>query len=189
ALQYDGLKVVDEYDRLSTPSSNDEFKEQAADMSRAQSVLGTEPVNEREVAELLAAFLSGSKNKVCLSATMGTGFTMAGLTKSATVKEAAKKCESNAMTTQARLFNWLSKTTPVLSGDTSDPENRINVLKQVMERSGKDKQIILFDGNHNGEDRFMHVKKDYDYLKEARGGKVRGLLYYNEQKQLCLYHL
>ncbi|MBO9482954.1 hypothetical protein [Salinisphaera sp. G21_0] len=188
SLQYDGLKVVDEYDRLSTPSSNDEFKEQAADMSRAQSVLGTEPVNEREVAELLAAFLSGSKNKVCLSATMGTGFTMAGLTKSATVKEAAKKCESNAMTTQARLFNWLSKTTPILSGDTSDPENRINVLKQVMERSGKDKQIILFDGNHNGEDRFMHVKKDYEYLKEARGGKVRGLLYYNEQKQLCLYH-
>ncbi|WP_163371436.1 hypothetical protein [Endozoicomonas acroporae] len=188
ALQYDGLKVVDEYDRLSTPSSSDEFKEQAADMSRAQSVLGTKPINEREVAELLAAFLSGSKNKVCLSATMGTGFTMAGLTKSATVQEAAKKCESNAMTTQARLFNWLSKTTPVLSGDTSDPDNRINVLKQVMERSGKDKQIILFDGNHNGEDRFMHVKKDYDYLKEARGGKVRGLLYYNDQKQLCLYH-
>ncbi|MGI2029264.1 hypothetical protein [Endozoicomonas acroporae] len=188
ALQYDGLKVVDEYDRLSTPSSSDEFKEQAADMSRAQSVLGKEPINEREVAELLAAFLSGSKNKVCLSATMGTGFTMAGLTKSATVQEAAKKCESNAMTTQARLFNWLSKTTPVLSGDTSDPDNRINVLKQVMERSGKDKQIILFDGNHNGEDRFMHVKKDYDYLKEARGGKVRGLLYYNDQKQLCLYH-
>ncbi|WP_422489118.1 hypothetical protein [Endozoicomonas sp. ALE010] len=188
ALQYDGLKVVDEYDRLSTPSSSDEFKEQAADTSRAQSVLGTKPINEREVAELLAAFLSGSKNKVCLSATMGTGFTMAGLTKSATVQEAAKKCESNAMTTQARLFNWLSKTTPVLSGDTSDPENRINVLKQVMERSGKDKQIILFDGNHNGEDRFMHVKKDYDYLKEARGGKARGLLYYNDQKQLCLYH-
>ncbi|WBA80340.1 hypothetical protein [Endozoicomonas sp. GU-1] len=188
ALQYDGLKVVDEYDRLSTPSSSDEFKEQAADTSRAQSVLGTEPINEREVAELLAAFLSGSKNKICLSATMGTGFTMAGLTKSATVQEAAKKCESNAMTTQARLFNWLSKTTPVLSGDTSDPENRINVLKQVMDRSGKDKQIILFDGNHNGEDRFMHVKKDYDYLKEARGGKVRGLLYYNDQKQLCLYH-
>ena len=188
ALLYKGLKVFDEYDRLYAPSSNDEFKEQAADMSRAQSVLGTKPIDEREVAEMLAAFLSGSKHKVCLSATMGTGFTMAALTKSATVKEAAEKCESNAMTTHARLFNWLTKTTPVLSGETSNPENRINVLKQVMESSGKDKQIILFDGNHNGEDRFSHVVADHNCLQKARGGKVRGLLYYNDQKQLCLYH-
>ncbi|WP_257295793.1 hypothetical protein, partial [Endozoicomonas sp. YOMI1] len=188
ALQYDGLKVFDEYDRSVMPSSNDEFKEQAADVSRAQSVLGTKPIDEREVAEMQAAFLSGSKHKVCLSATMGTGFTMAGLTKSATVKEAAEKCESNAMTTHARLFNWLTKTTPILSGETSNRENRLKVLEQVMEGSGKDKQIILFDGNHNGEDRFSHVVEDYNCLQKARGGKVRGLLYYNDQKQLCLYH-
>ena len=188
SLLYDGLKVFDEHDRSSTPSSKDEFVEQAADVGRAQSVLGAKPIDEREVAELQAAFLSGSKHKVCLSATMGTGFTMAGLTKSATVKEAAEKCESNAMTTHARLFNWLTKSNPVFSGETSSRENRINILEQVMEGSGKDKQIILFDGNHNGEDRFRHVVEDYQCLQEARGGMVRGLLYYNDQKQLCLYH-
>ncbi|WP_257286438.1 hypothetical protein [Endozoicomonas sp. SESOKO1] len=188
ALLYDGLKVFDEYDRSVVPSSNDEFTEVTADMNLALKPLGTKPIDEREVAEMQAAFLSGSKHKICLSATMGTGFTMAALTKSATVKEAAEKCESNAMTTNARFFNWLTKTTPVLSSETTKPGNRIEVLKQVMESSGKDKQIILFDGNDNGKDRFMRVVDDHECLKKARDGKVRGLLYYNDQKQLCLYH-
>ncbi|WP_139117297.1 hypothetical protein [Endozoicomonas atrinae] len=189
SLQYGGLNIFDEYDRSVMPGKVEELDELTADIVWALKPLNMpESISSREVVEVQAAFLSGSKYKISLSATTGSGFTMAALTKSATVKEAAGKCVSDPKTTDARFLHWLANSAPIFSRGTSTPEARVRILAQAMEESGKDKQIILIDGNDDGKNRFESVKSDYNNLKKARGGKARGLLYYNNQKQLCLYH-
>ncbi|WP_419835710.1 hypothetical protein [Endozoicomonas atrinae] len=189
SLQYGGLNIFDEYDRSVMPGKVEELDELTADIVWALKPLNMpESISSREVVEVQAAFLSGSKYKISLSATTGSGFTMAALTKSATVKEAAGKCVSDPKTTDARFLHWLANSAPIFSRGTSTPEARVRILAQAMEESGKDKQIILIDGNDDGKNRFESVKSDYNNLKKARGGKARVLLYYNNQKQLCLYH-
>ncbi|USE34983.1 hypothetical protein [Endozoicomonas sp. SCSIO W0465] len=187
-LQYSGLNIFDEYGPSVMPGRIDELHEPATEMGWALKPLNTQPTTTREIVEVQSAFLSASKNKICLSATMGTGFAMAALTQSATVAEAAAKCVSDPKTTDARFLNWLAKARPILSRGTSKPEDRIRIIGQAMEGAGKDKQIILFDGNDDGKNRFENVKSDHENLKKARGGVARGLLYYNDQKNLCLYH-
>ena len=188
SLQYGGLNIFDEYDRSVMPGKVEELDALTADIVWALKPLNLpESISSRDVVEVQAAFLSGSKNKISLSATTGSGFTMAALTKSATVEEAAGKCVSDPKTTDSRFLNWVAKGKPILSRGTSKTEDRTRILEQVMEESGKDKQIILFDGNDDGTNRFENVRNDYENLKSVRG-IARGLLYYNNQKRLCLYH-
>ena len=117
-LQYDGINVFDEYDRGVMPGREDELDDITDTINEALAPLNN-PVRPDEITMMQSAFLNASKNKICLSATMGTGFTMAALTNSATVDEAATKCKSDPMTTNARFFNWLTKTTPIVSDSTS----------------------------------------------------------------------
>ncbi len=190
-LQYDGVNIFDEYDRGVMPGRQEELNGLTSSMNQALAPLNmNSPIGSDEVAQVQSAFLSGSKNKVCLSATMGSGFTMAVLTDSTSVNEAADKFKSDPMTTNARFFNWLTKTTPIVANDTASAEGRVSILNSAMAQSGKDKQIILFDGNDAGESevsRFENVKNDHQNLQNARGGESRGLLYYNANKELCLY--
>ena len=153
----------------------EELDELTADIVWALEPLNLpESISSRDVVEVQAAFLSGSKYKISLSATTGSGFTMAALTKSATVKEAAGKCVSDPKTTDARFLHWLANSAPIFSRGTSTPEARVRILAQAMEESGKDKQIILIDGNDDGKNRFESVKSDYNNLKKSARGESPG---------------
>ncbi|WP_419535334.1 hypothetical protein [Endozoicomonas sp.] len=193
-LQYSGLNIFDEYDRTVMPGRPEEFDWPTREMNRALTPMGADgKVGSHELAVLQAAFLTGSNNKICLSATVGSAFTMASLTKSETLEEAEGKYTSDPMTTNARFFNWLTKTTPIACNGTSADSDRVDIIKTAMAQSGKDKQVILFDGNDKAkteEDRFESVQKTYWNLYNARGPEAQGkhrLLYYNDRKELCMF--
>ncbi len=193
-LQYSGLNIFDEYDRTVMPGRPEELDWPTREMNRALTPMGADgKVGSHELAVLQAAFLTGSNNKICLSATVGSAFTMASLTKSETLEEAEGKYTTDPMTTNARFFNWLTKTTPIACNGTSADSDRVGIIKTAMAQSGKDKQVILFDGNDKAkteEDRFESVQKTYWNLYNARGPEAQGkhrLLYYNDRKELCMF--
>ncbi|MGB1271082.1 MAG: hypothetical protein ACPG5T_03330, partial [Endozoicomonas sp.] len=194
----DGMNVFDEWDRTALPNRAEELEDLEEDINWAlsafkeQAVDGASPVRQSvssaQIIESQGAFLIGCQNGLYLSATVGTTFTAALLSGSEDAAEVASRCNSDPLTTSPRFWHWLNNATPVFIHDSAgQPQVREQALRQVMAQSGCDKELVIFDGNDEGDEGVEAIVEDFrmvDAIRKEMGGESRGMLFYDKKKQL-----
>ena len=185
----ESMVFFDEWDRTLMPSNAADLKEVADDINRVLKPLGVPDLKPDDIMQCHGQIVQGCKRKHMLSATVGSGYTAAvaaGVTEAEEIKE---QCHTDVFTTQQRFWHWLNCATPVYV-HFNQAEGRKKLYQRVMDEVGTNREIIVFDGNHKDGDSAEQAIKDYKLLSEAReqkGGKPRGVLYYDKQKKLHKY--
>ena len=188
-LVRESMIFLDEWDRTLMPPGASDLKEVADGVNRALKPLRVGALKPGEIMQCHGQLVQGCKRKHMLSATVGSGYTAAvaaGVTRAEEIKE---QCHTDVFTTQQRFWHWLNCAKPVYV-HLGQTEGREQLFRQVVDEVGTERQIIVFDGNRKDGNSAEQAVNDYKLLSEERlrkGGKSRGVLYYDENKQLHKY--
>ena len=188
-LVRESMIFLDEWDRTAMPAGAADLKEVVDGVNRALKPLKIKDVNPKDIMQCHGQIVQGCKRKHMLSATVGSGYVAAvaaGVTKAEDVSE---QCHTDVFTTQQRFWHWLNCATPVYA-HLNNPEGRQKLFSRVINEVGADREIIVFDGNRKDGNAAEQAVNDYRLLSDERlhrDGKPRGMLYYDEKKQLHKY--
>ncbi|MET4695276.1 hypothetical protein [Endozoicomonas lisbonensis] len=128
-----------------------------------------------------------------LCATPGTNYAQAVVAKADRAEDIKELAHTDPFTTQQRFNFWMSKAEPIFVTDPATA-NRPELLRQVVNKVGTDRSVLVFDGTESGDKTVEKAKAFYQDLKNARkeyaptqAQKVRGMVFYNKQKEMQQY--
>ena len=188
-LVRESMVFMDEWDRPLMPPGAADLKEVADGVNRALKLMNAEKLTPQDIMQCHGQIVQGCKRKHMLSATVGSGYTAAvaaGVEKAEDINE---QCHTDVFTTQQRFWHWLNCATPVYV-HLNKTGGREQLFRQVVSEVGPDREMIVFDGNRKDGNAAEQAVHDYKLLSDERtskGGKPRGVLYYDEKKQLHKY--
>ena len=182
------MTFMDEWDSTVMPPRKEDLQGLVTDVNSALRKLN-QNVSPEAIMLSQGKFIKSCRRKHLLSATVGSGYTAAvasGVTNPIEIKSA---CHVDPFTTDQRFWSWMNSATPVYTRSDTE-ESRGEVIQQVVDEVGSDREILIFDGREDGDDMPKRAMKDYKLLSEARGGNQktsRGILFYDDKKRLHMY--
>ena len=182
------MVFCDEWDSTLMPPRMEELQGMTVDINKALRALGSR-VDPMNVVKNHAQLVLGCERKQLMSATTGSDYA-AALASGEVEPEAIKAaCHTDPFTTEQRFWHWLNSAQLIMvDGNNSDTNSQ--VVDQVIEIAGTDREVMIFDGRNpseNGLEQAINNQRSLTEARLARGGKERGTLFYDAQKQLHMY--
>ncbi len=186
-LLRNSMILADEWDSAMVPHTPEQLSEVSEGVNRVLKGMGLEIRIEPEMLiSSHAEFLFGA-NRHGFSATLGTDYAAAMLTGSASAKEVKEQARTDVLTTNGRFMHLMSQADLVTFDSAEDPDHEA-LLSHLVKRTGGDAPMVIFNGRDDGKDRGKAEKLSIVLNEERRKIKkpVKGVLYYNDDKKLCL---
>ena len=187
-LVRESMVFCDEWDSTLMPPREADLEGLVTGVNHALREMRTE-LTARDIMQNHGLLIQGCRRKQLLSATVGSAFTAAVASGASEPREVKAKCHIDPFTTQQRFWHWLNQATPVYM-HLRNKEGRQQVLNQVVDEVGSEREILIFDGNSLEGKTAEQAVQDHKLLARARsrqGAEPKGTLYYDQNKKLHMY--
>ncbi|MGI9277568.1 MAG: hypothetical protein ACR2PT_22300 [Endozoicomonas sp.] len=189
-LMRESMSFCDEWDSALVPHLKVDLEAMAEEINEALAKVQTGyRVTTDDIIRSHGEFVLGSRRKQLLSATTATPYTAAMASGSLHPEVIKTNCNTDPLTTNQRFWHWMCSATPVYYSSRNE-KGRAELLDQVVDRVGVNRQVMVFDGQDSGQDVPASARKVHSELNDARsrrGGQARETLFYDKQKHLKKY--
>ena len=189
-LMRESMSFCDEWDSAMMPHRRADLEAMAEEINETLTIVRPERrVTPHDIIRSHGEFVLGSRRKQLLSATIATPYTAAMASRSLHPEIIKTNCNTDPLTTNQRFWHWMCSATPVYFS-SKQGKGRAELLDQVVDRVGVNRQVMVFDGRDSGQDVPASARAVHGELNKARvrrGGQVRETLFYDKQKHLKKY--
>lgn len=165
----------------------------AVDVNRALQAIPGYQIGMDDVIRSHDQFVMSCRRRQLLCATGGTNYGQAVVAGTDDPEEIKQLSHTDPFTTQQRFHFWMTKAQPIFVTSPAT-ENRPELLRQVINKVGPNRSLMVFDGTESGEHTVEKAKAFYEDLKTARQEvapgehqKPRGMVFYNQKKEMQKY--
>ncbi|MRI33797.1 hypothetical protein EOPP23_12455 [Endozoicomonas sp. OPT23] len=186
-LLRNSMIFADEWDSNMVPHTSEQLSvvvsgvNQVLENLQLKTIVKPEDINVSHSEFLLGA------NRHGFSATLGTDYASAMLTESESIEGVKEQAHTDVLTTTERFMHQMSQA-ELMVVDSADDHDQEKTLKQLVQRTGGDVPMVIFNGQDDGSDRTKAEQQSLviNEQRRAMGKPTKGVLYYKDDKKLCM---